>query len=112
MSRGVPLPGSRQGVFSTLIHKVFRLRELDKEIERSQDTFAALDRSLDKLPPGSTIVIRDQDTQIAVWKAGQEAPDTVVTAEVVAMRISAIDVTGNPALPGPPCLDGCSSEAG
>ena len=111
MSRGVPLPGSRQGIISTLIRKMFRLRELDKKIERSQDTFAALDRSLDKLPPGSAIMIRDQDTQIAVWKAGQESPVTVVPAEVVAMRISAVNVAEAPALPGP--RPGCSpSEAG
>jgi hypothetical protein len=73
MIRGIPMPGNGQGIFTTLIHRVFRVKELGKGIERSRGTFAALDRSLDKLPPGSTLVICDQDVQIAVWKADQEA---------------------------------------
>jgi hypothetical protein len=43
MSEDVPQPDSRPGIFTTLIHKVFRLKELDKGIEKSQNTFAALD---------------------------------------------------------------------
>lgn len=99
MSGGLSLPGGRQGIFTTLIHKVFRLKELDKGIEKSQDTFAALDRSLDKLPPGSAIVICDQDVQIAVWKGGQEPPLPAATAEVVTMRIDAVDVTASKTMP-------------
>lgn len=112
MGQGNPLTGSRQGIFSTLIHKVFRLKELDKEAERSLDTFAALDRSLDKLPPGSAMVIRAQDTQIAVWKTGQEALTTVTPAEIAAMWASSGDTPGFPALSGPPHPNAHSSEAG
>jgi hypothetical protein len=102
MSEDVPLPDSRPGIFTTLIHKVFRLKELDKGIEKSQNTFAALDRSLDKLEPGSTIVIRDQDLQIAVWKAGRQTVLPIVSAEVVTMRISAVDMTRDQAMLGLP----------
>jgi hypothetical protein len=99
MIRGIPLPGRGQGIFTTLVHRVFRLKELDKGIERSQGTFAALDRSMDKLPPRSVLVICDQDVQIAVWKAEQEGPQPAVTAEVVSVRIDAVDLTPFKAVP-------------
>jgi len=86
MSEGFPRRGRRPGFLTTFIQKLFRLKELDKGIEKSQDTLAALDRSLDKLPAGSTIMIRDQDMQIAVWKAGREPALPPVTAEAVIMR--------------------------
>jgi len=85
-------PSGRPGIFTTLIQKVFRLKELDKGIEKSLDTYAALDRSLDKLPPGSTIMIRDQDVQIAVWKASQEPILPAVSAKVVAVQVPSIEV--------------------
>lgn len=77
-----------------MIQKVFRLKELDKRIERSLDNFAALDRSLDKLPPGSAIMICDQDMQIAVWKAGEEPARPAVPAEVVITPVASIEVAG------------------
>jgi hypothetical protein len=69
---------------------VFRLKEIDKGIEKSLDTFAALDRSLDKLPAGSTIMIRDQDVQIAVWKAGHEPTLPTVVSEAVVVRVPGV----------------------
>ena len=112
MSGGLSLLGGRQGIFTTLIHKVFRLKELDKGIEKSQDTFAALDRSLDKLPPGSTIVICDQDVQIAVWKGGRESAMPAAPAEVVTMRVSAVEVTGSKTVPELTRLGDLPFEAG
>jgi hypothetical protein len=96
-----------------LIHKVFRLKELDKEIEKSLDTYAALDRSLDKLPPGSAITIRDQDgTEIAVWKVGLEPARPAVPAEVLVVQVPGIEVAGPGVRQGLPRPGDDPSEAG